>query len=88
MVLLQLVCCAPKNKGVDNNKAMKLARIRDTRKHRTAQLNKTLNVLSVLVETSTADGRVITRVHNALHDISLLSKAIHDLDLSIEDPPK
>ena len=93
MLRLRVVCCATGNGGPDDhniNKAAKLARIRNTRKNHAAQLNRTLNELSVLTKTSTASRGVIVKVNDALYDVSLLTKTIHLLDVSIDahaEPP-
>jgi len=83
-------CCAPVPGAGNKNKAVRLARIRNTRKNHAVQLHKTLDELSALTKTSTANRGVIAKVNDALYDISLLSKTIHLLDLSIEahaEPP-
>lgn len=71
-----VVCCKP---GV-------VKPVRNTRRNHAKQLNKTLRELSELTKTSTAkQPGTMTKIDDALHDVSLLTRSICKLDLKIEE---
>ena len=76
---LPITCCSNSKQN-----SIKLEQIRKNRHNHAKQLHKTLDRLSELTKTSTVPRYIHSNIQNSIQDISLLSQAIHILDVNIE----